>query len=291
MPSKNNIHIVQQHYQSADKWRIRQQTHDQYTYPRTDFVAWIMKHIPLKGDERVLDVGCGTGLYYNYLHEKFPDMTYVGVDFSSAMLAEHKSDQLSRGQINYLPFADNTFDVVMANHMLYLTPNVEAAIVELRRVLKPGGMLVTATSSTNTMPQFKELFRRAILLVSPPGTSRDVNVPPNLYQRYSLENGSVMLSRHFYAVVRHDLPSALVFPEVDPIMDYLESTRDMREPQLPENVSWAQVMLIMREQISNLIHSLNALVVDKLSGVLIATDSGGFIAEYVEKQNGTSDQS
>ena len=131
------------------------------------------------------------------------------------------------------------------------------------------------------MPQFRELFRRAILLVSPPGVSRDITVPEGLHRRFSLENGSRMLSQHFYAVVRHDLPGAFVFGQVDPILDYLESTRSVREPQLPESVSWDQVMLIMREQVTNLIASLQTLVVDKLTGVLIATNGGGFIEEYL----------
>jgi hypothetical protein len=143
---------------------------------------------------------------------------------------------------------------------------------------------VASTSSLTTMPQFRELFRRAILLVSPPGVSREVRVPAGIHQRFALENGSRMLANRYFAVVRHDLPGSFVFDDVDPIMDYLDSTRDTREPQLPNNISWDQVMLIMREQLTNLITSLDQLVVDKLTGVLIATNGGGFIEEFLEIQ-------
>ena len=41
-----------------------------------------------------------------------------------------------------LPFADGVFDVVMANHILYHVPDMESAIAEMKRVLKPGGHLL-----------------------------------------------------------------------------------------------------------------------------------------------------
>lgn len=276
----DNIDALRRQYETADAWRIRQQTHQQYTHPQLDFVSWVLKLVSWKGNEHVLDVGCGTGQYYQYFAKHLPDVTYYGVDYSAGMLKEHDAQALTRGLMQHLPFADGSFDVVMANHVLYLAPDVDAAIAELKRVLKPNGLLITTTSSTASMPQFRELFRRAILLVSPPGNSRDIKIPGTLHPRYSLENGSRILARQFDAVVRHDLPSAFVFPEVEPIMEYLESTRSVREPQLPENVSWDQVMIIMREQVTNLIASLNVLVVDKLTGVLMATNGGGFITEF-----------
>lgn len=283
MSPDNNLDPLQQQYATTEAWQIRIETHQKYSFPKIDFPTWTMNLVQLRGDESILDVGCGPGQYYSFLREHYPNVTYTGLDYSFAMIADHPgSDTLVRGKMDHLPFADDSFDVVMANHVLYFAPDVEQAIVEMQRVLKPGGVFVAATSSIQTMPQFRELFRRAILLVSPPGVSRDVSVPEGLHRRFSLENGSRMLSKHYYAVVRHDLPGAFVFSQVDPILDYLESTRSVREQQLPDNVSWDQVMLIMREQITNLIASLQTLVVDKLTGVLIATDSGGFIEGYLE---------
>ncbi|MEL7236066.1 MAG: class I SAM-dependent methyltransferase [Chloroflexota bacterium] len=282
MLTPESSEILQLHYKNTDAWRVRNQTHEMYTRPQINFVEWVMKHIALKGDERILDVGCGPGRYYDFLQQKHPGVDYVGLDYSAGMMDEHGSDdRLVRAPMDTLPFPDGAFDIVMANHVVYLAPDVELMLLEARRVLKPGGLFICATNSITTMPQFRELFRRAILLVSPPGMSREVKVPAGLHQRFALENGARMLARHYYAVVRYDLPSALEFSEVEPIMDYLESTRATREPQLPGNVSWDQVMLIMREQLANLIATLDKLVVDKLSGVLVATNGGGFIHEYL----------
>ncbi|MEM6283113.1 MAG: class I SAM-dependent methyltransferase [Chloroflexota bacterium] len=288
MLTPESSEILQLHYKNADAWRVRNTTHEMYTRPRIDFVDWVISHINVREDMRILDVGCGPGRYYNHLQQKHPHVDYIGLDYSRGMMGEHDSDdRLVRAPMDTLPFPDSSFDIVMANHVVYLAPDVELMLLEARRVLKPGGLFICATNSVTTMPQFRELFRRAILLVSPPGMSREVKVPVGLHQRFALENGARMLARHYYAVVRYDLPSALEFDEVDPIMDYLESTRDTREPQLPPNVSWDQVMLIMREQLSNLIATLDKLVVEKLSGVLVATNGGGFIEEYLEIKSRT----
>jgi hypothetical protein len=87
--------------------------------------------------------------------------------------------------------------------------------------------------------------------------------------------------------VRYDLPSTLVFPDVEPVMSYLESTRQMREPQLPEGIWWDDVMVIVREQITRLLEHFGEVAINKLAGVLIGTDRGDFIREYLDYREKT----
>ena len=86
--------------------------------------------------------------------------------------------------------------------------------------------------------------------------------------------------------MRYDLPSTLVFPSIEPVMAYLESTRSIREPQLPETIHWDDLMLVMREQISRVLNHFGELVVNKVTGVLVASDEGGFIREFALRLNG-----
>ena len=139
-------------------------------------------------------------------------MTYHAIDQSPGMLRAHPArGKLSVGDAQALPFADSSFDVVMANHMLYHVPDIEQAVLEARRVLKPDGIFVAATNSIQSMPEFHALFRRGMLLLSTPG--KVFSQPPLPAQTsFSLENGTRLLSRYFYGVVRYDLPSTLVFP-------------------------------------------------------------------------------
>lgn len=289
----NQEEIVRRHYATDDHLQTRIDIHDKYTVPDRSFADWVIDRINLQGHERILDIGCGTGLYHHKLQKRWadmPDVQYVGMDLLDMMLEHHPARKgrgdLGVGNIEKLPFADASFDVVMANHMLYHVNDIHQAVKEMRRVLKPTGILVTASNSVNTMPELQVLMRRAIVLLTRGGAAQ-VRAPELPSDRFALENGTRILAQYFYAVVRHDLPSALVFPEVDPAMDYLESTRDLREKSLPADVVWDDVMMIMRQQINQLVKHLGELVINKQTGVLIASVKGGFITEFVKRQENT----
>ncbi len=274
--------LRQQAYADDENYLVRHGIHEQYSVPKIDFRDWAIRRIAWRGDERVLDVGCGPGLYAQTLKNSFPDIGYYGLDFSAGMVLKHPLQRsLALADVQEIPFPEHTFDVVMANHMLYHVPDIDRAIREFRRVLKPGGILITATNSVENMPQFRELYKRAILVLTAPG--RPFTVPMPTSNLFSLESGTRQLSRHFYAVVRHDLPGAFVFNDAEPVMAYLESTRSLREPQLPDGIAWESVMLVVREQIKNQLNYVGELVVHKLSGVLVATDDGGFISDFVHQ--------
>jgi SAM-dependent methyltransferase len=288
MPAHNDKDLVRRHYATDDNLRIRQEIHEKYTVPKQDYIGWVLRRLSWQGSERVLDLGCGPGAYYDRLAEGHPHVDYIGMDLLATMLSKHAAQRhLSLGNAVALPFAEDTFDVVMANHMLHHVPNVTQAIREVHRVLRPGGIFVVATNSVQSMPELQVLMRRAIVLLTRHNAA-DVRPPSMPSDGFALENGTRILSRQFYSVVRHDLPSALIFPEVEPAMAYLESTRDMRESQLPDDVIWEDVMMIMRQQINQLIKHLGELVINKQSGVLLATDSGGPVSEFLKfaNQNG-----
>ena len=267
--------------------RIRLDTHDQYTVPRINYPDWVLSRYAWRGDERVLDVGSGPGVYYEALCERCPQADYMGLDLSFGILAQHPvPNRLVTADALHLPFANQHFDVVMANHMLFHVSDVEDAIVEIQRVLHPDGVLMAATNSAQTMPEFYTLFRRALMLLSAHGKLHS-QPPPMPHSSFTLEGGVRKLSRHFYAVVRHDISSAFVFDTVEPVMNYIESWRDLREPQLPDDVHWDDVMDVMREQIARVIAHMGELVVNKISGVLIASNRGGFIHDFVEARHKT----
>lgn len=284
--ANNHDDLVRRQYATDINLRIRQETHNKYSVPDRSFAEWVLNRAQLRGGERVLDLGCGNGIYYEKIQQKELELDYVGIDLLEAMIENHPirkaGGNLTLADAQELPFEDNSFDVVMANHTLHHISDMDKAISEARRVLKKGGVFVVATNSTNTMPELQVLMRRAIVLLTRTGAAQ-VRAPQMPSDRFALENGIRHLSQHFYAVVRHDLPSALVFPDVEPAMAYLESTRDLRESALPEDVIWEDVMMIMRQQINQLIKHLGELVINKYLGVLLASDDGGFIGSQISQ--------
>lgn len=276
----SDVDGLRQQYADDRHLRVRQEIHEQYSIPNVDFAAWVLERGALGGQKRVLDVGAGGGSYYRAIREHYPETDYVATDFSYGVLARHEaSNRRVVCDAQRLPFTAGTFDIVMANHMLFHVQDIEQAIFEFKRMLKPDGLLLTATNSIQTMPEFQALFRRALLLLS-------THVRPNSpylmppHEAFTLENGVRRLARHFFAIVRHDLPSALVFPETEPVMAYLHSMRSIREEMLPPDITWDALMEAMYDQVNRVITLQGELVINKLSGVLVASDAGGFIGEY-----------
>ncbi len=95
---------------------------------------------------RVLDAGCGTGGLLASLRASHPGLGLTGVEWSAeaARRAAAKSGAaIACGSVNTLPFADASFDAALAADVLcHAAVDPPSALAELRRVLRPGGMLV-----------------------------------------------------------------------------------------------------------------------------------------------------
>ena len=119
-----------------------------------DYDRALRAYLARPGDRRVLDVACGPG---NSSDDAARGLTgdggYVGIDFSSAMLAQavrdHRGDRVSfvRGDAHRLPFADGAFDTVLCLAALYLIPDPLPVLDEMVRVCASGGEVIVFTSA------------------------------------------------------------------------------------------------------------------------------------------------
>ena len=90
----------------------------------------------------------------------------------------------------------------------------------------------------------------------------------------------MQLAKYFRGVVRHEIPSAFIFHDARTVVNYLNSNRAICEPSLPEGVTWEDFIMVISDQIRRLINHFGELTVNRLSGVLMATDSGSFATNY-----------
>ncbi len=284
--------LIRQSYMETENLLIRQNTHAQYSNPKIDLSRWILtRHQSWRGNERVLDVSPANGLTFDSGVDIFPEGQYIASDLSFKLLlgarhhpqAHHVHFLVS--DTEHLAFADNSFDVVLANHMLHHVTDLHATLNELHRVLRPTGILIASTDSQYTMAEFDTLTRRALTLLGRPPKSND-SFYSRFIEGFSLENGSRMLARHFRAVARHEIPSTFLFDDAKPVIKFLNSSRAARELSLPEGVEWEDFITVMADQIRRLISHFGELTVNRLSGVLLATDDGGFAKDYLSRIDG-----
>lgn len=113
----------------------------------------------LQRGEQVLEIGCGNGVMAGEMAPSVaPTGRVTGADVSPAMVAMARTLCASLVNVEFieadaaaLPFADGSFDVVTATQCLCLVSNVEAAIREMFRVLKPGGRAVMLETDWDTL--------------------------------------------------------------------------------------------------------------------------------------------
>ena len=265
---------MSQMYATSEPLAVRLQTHELYTRPQMDFHAWVLDHVPWRGDETVLDVGCGTGAYVEPVCQRLTGGgRLLSGDLSLGMLRDVASKPspgcvaLLIADAMRLPLPNACCDVVLANHMLYHVPRIEEAVAEIHRVLRPGGTLVAATNSRHSMQAFiNEMITACHALGSA------IKIPPSPARtRFTLENGAASIEPFFPNVKRYTFESALVFPDAVPAIAYVHSLRHVYAPQLPDGVSWDALIEQVHRQIHSKVAAQGEYRVPKTTGVFVAT--------------------
>lgn len=106
-----------------------------------------LRRVELHGGERVLDVGCGTGVLLKSISAFVPEDHLSGVDPSPAMLEIARKRlgaavDLKESGAERLPFGDQAFDVVVSTNAFHYFPRPLEALTEMARVVRPFGRLV-----------------------------------------------------------------------------------------------------------------------------------------------------
>ena len=162
---------------------------------------------------RVLEVGGGPGELAARIRDEV-GCEVVMVDVSPRMveLARERGVEAHVGDAASLPFPDGAFDCVLAAWMLFHLPDVDRGLVELSRVLDPGGRLVATTNGERHMEELREVAGRA---------SWD--------RVFTRENGAEILGRQFEAVERRDVDGWVTIEDDDVVHGFVASL-DADEP-------------------------------------------------------------
>ena len=218
-------------YRDGTNLRTRMDLHERFSVNKYGWHPWVLDQLKFAPQSRVLELGCGPCfLWAENLHRVPVGWTVVLSDFSGGMLGEAQENLREstrrfgfvQADIQTIPFAHETFDGVIANHMLYHVPDRQKAYGEIRRVLKPGGKFYAATNGRVGVHRLQALMEKV-----EPGISS-----PLAGGSFSLESGGPELEQWFSTVHVYRYEDALAVTEVDPLVDYVASGERLSEAGL-----------------------------------------------------------
>lgn len=261
-------------YKTPDRLLARIALHERFGNTTFDLHSWVLDLLlergegvrPADGTLKVLEVGAGTGRFWEVNAARLPSSWQLTLtDASPGMLPVLKETLRGAGlnadvllaDATALPFENGSFDIAFANHVLYHVADLKAAIKELRRVLRPGGLLVAATNGEAHMQQVKEL-------AEPLGGLDGLVLPALKPLSFTCESGLPFLKAEFDTVElnRHD--DALLVTSHEPLLAYLRSLVHLEE-EAPGGT-----LAALREWELELDAAPLPLKIDRATGVFVA---------------------
>lgn len=113
--------------------------------------------------ERILDLGSGTGLFTQALEKRYPKAAVLAVDIAENMLRTAQEKKTTQqyficADAFHIPFADHSVDLIFSNLVFHWCENKKSLFAELKRILKPGGLLLFSMCGVDTLRELREIW-------------------------------------------------------------------------------------------------------------------------------------
>ena len=226
----NLIHLtgmeksMKNQYQNASNISARIHLHSLYSQIPQGWFPWIYEQMEMRSGMQVLEIGCGDGTLWSSNLKKLPKEEGITLsDISEGMLRDARraigmEDSRFTFQVfdcHQIPCEDESFDLVLANHVLFYCDDVSQVCQEVWRVLKPGGCFLCSTYGRNHMIEVSRLVQGF--------DDRIVLSADKLYERFGKENGAEILKDYFSENEWREYDDYLLVPEPEPLISYVLS--------------------------------------------------------------------
>ncbi|MDO5134717.1 MAG: methyltransferase domain-containing protein [Eubacteriales bacterium] len=211
-------------YQDASNISARISLHSLYSQNPQGWFPWVFQQCRMEEGMRVLELGCGDGALWAQNLTRLPQNISITLsDISQGMLRDAR--RAIGGQdprfsyqafdCRHIPFAPGSFDLVIANHVLFYCDPLEEVCRQVSRLLSPRGRFLCSTYGSRHMEEVSRLvasFDERIVLSG-----------EKLYERFGRENGAAILSPHFSQVRWEPYQDSLLVPHAEPLISYILS--------------------------------------------------------------------
>ena len=263
--SNEETNIIEQ-YKNAKNLNDRISLHEKYSTNKQGWFNWLFNQIDFSRVNRLLELGCGNGKLWQENRIDLRNREIFLSDISEGMVEEVRNKLGSDfncivADAEKIPFKDEYFDSIIANHVLFYLNDLNLGLKEIDRVLKSDGILYCSTYGKYHMKEITEIVQSF--------DSRINLSNHSLYDIFGLENGESILKECFYNVQRMDYQDSLEITESKPLIDYIMSCHgnqnEILGPRLNE----------FKEYIEELLKKTGKIVVTKQAGLFICKKRRG----------------
>ena len=210
-------------YKDSSNLDARVEIHKRFSTNPYGWMHWVFDHLlALPANVKILELGCGPGYLWKENASRIPSTWDITLsDLSSGTLDSAWRNLVVTGR-NYkfkeidaqaIQFENETFDAVIANHMLYHVPDRPKAIAEIKRVLRTGGHFYSTTVGDNHLKEITNWFRQI----------HKSEVWDSFSNIFTLENGLDQLKPLFPNVTVSRYEDNLHVTELEPLIAYFRS--------------------------------------------------------------------
>lgn len=219
MNSINDKDIVKKQYENSNNLNLRISIHDKYSFNKQGFGNWIFENYNILPNANILELGCGTANMWNKKDDIINKCNSIVLSDLSLGMIETAKNNIKSDKIDFrvidiqnIPYEDNSFDIVIANMMLYHVPDLNKALSEVKRVLKSNGVFYCATYGENGIMNY---------------LSKILGFIDNTNKNFTLQNGNSILKKHFNKVEMLEYKDHLEVSNVNDLIDYIYSLSSM----------------------------------------------------------------
>lgn len=250
-------------YRDASNLDARAEIHRRFSTNPHGWFPWVFDILEtLPNTARVLELGCGPGYMWKECVDRIPDGWSITMsDLSEGMVdavwrnlvVTERAFKYEQFDAQSIPYPDETFDIVIANFMLYHVPDRPKALQEIHRVLKNAGHLIAATAGQRHLDELNHWLKKA----NPVTDYVPFNSP------FTLDNRLEQLKSSFSSVEIKRYDDDLRVTEIEPLMAYIYSTIKAKE------VSEAALAEI-RQDLEDILSDKGEIFITKDAGLFMA---------------------
>ena len=215
---------LRQQYIDVSNLNAEIKLQDRFSLDKYGWYRWTFKNFKFDKGYKVLEIGCGNGALWS----KNIEVLEEGIEVVLTEVCEDILNEAKKNLNNYsdrftfqisdpsnIPYEDESFDIIIANHILFYMKDIDKVLLEINRLLKKNGYFYCSTIDDSHMKELEELIM---------GYSNNITISKDkLVHNFGLKNGEEILENYFKDISKYLYKDTLIVNNTKGILEYIYS--------------------------------------------------------------------